>query len=432
MTFPLTLIFILLVFWRPQEWLFPWMFGWPLLQVITYVSLLGLILEINQNTTRFPRTPAVMLAVGLFFASIMSHVAHGYFQGVINTIPDTFKLCLFLILLLTVINSISRMQAVIVVMLLGSVLMTIHGIMQINTGVGFGGLEPIHFYYGPKDKWITQSQFFGIFGDPNDLGQYLVACMPLAFALTRRMGFVAFIFGVGLVWAFGEGVWTTQSRGALIGVIGSLGCTLFLFLPVRWMPKVAVVSMIGALVVCGIFGPTLLDESARDRVMFWGAANQYFKTAPLFGGGYGMFGEISGTNRAAHNAYVLCYTELGLFGYWFWFNTMTLGFLGCWRTRVAFRRARDPDRKYLRRVAGLCMASMAGFAASSYFLSRAYVFPLFILFGLMNSIPVVAARYLPEDHPPLIDLRTDVLLTGTAATLISVVYIYISILLLNR
>lgn len=145
-----------------------------------------------------------------------------------------------------------------------------------------------------------------------------------------------------------------------------------------------------------------------------------------------MFAEISGTDRAAHNAFVSCYTELGFFGYWFWFSTLTLALVGCYRTRLAFRKPRNPDQEYLKRVAGYGMASMAGFAASSYFLSRAYVFPLFILFGLLNVVPIIAQRYLPEDHPPLISWRRDVIVVGTLCSLASVFYIYVSILLLNR
>ena len=176
----------------------------------------------------------------------------------------------------------------------------------------------------------------------------------------------------------------------------------------------------------------MLDDSAHNRVMYWGAANQYFKSNLLFGGGFGMFPEITGTNKAAHNAFVLCYSELGLFGYWFWFNMMVLGLIGCWRTRVAFPKPKNPEQAYLKRVAGLGIAAMVGFASSSYFLSRAYQFPLFFLFALLASIPVIAQRYLPEEHPPLVDWRKDVLVTGTVASLSSVVYVYISILLLNK
>ena len=431
MTFPLTLIFMFLVFWRPQEWLFPGMYGWPFLDVVTYAALISLAFESAQSKTVLPKTPAIMLAAGLFFSSIMSHVAHGYFQGMMDTIPQTFKLCFFLVLLLVVTNSIRRLQWVIFVLLAGACLMAIHAILQERTGVGFAGAIPIRYYYEFKERWVQQSLFFGIFSDPNDLGQFLATCMPLAFAFTKRFNFVTFTLATGLAWLFAYGMLTTESRGTLIGVMASVACILFFTLPVKSLPYVGVLTLVGGLLGCAFLGGALLDGSARERVMYWGEANLYFKSHLLFGGGYSMFGEITGTSKAAHNAFVLCYTELGLFGYWFWFNMLTLGIIGCWRTRVAFRKPKTPEQAYLKRAAGMSIAAMMGFATSAYFLSRAYVFPLFFLFAMLASIPVIARRYLPEGYPPLMDWRKDVLLTGTVSSLISVVYVYITILLLN-
>ncbi len=431
MTFPLTLLFMFLVFWRPQEWLFPWMYGWPVLDVITYAAVVSLVLEAGQTKMPFPKSPAVKLAVGLFFASIMSHAAHFYFRGVMDTVPETFKLCIFLILLLMVCNSIHRFRWTLMVFVIGAIVMAVHAIMQGKTEAGFAGLRPL-YYTRPDGEVITQSRFFGIFSDPNDLGQFLATCIPLAFAIPKRLNVVTFILAASVLWLLAAGMLTTHSRGTLIGVIATIACMIFLRLPTRCLPYVAGLALIGGLVACVAGGAALLDDSARDRVVFWGEANQYFKSNLLFGGGYRMFEEFSGTGRAAHNAFVLCYSELGLFGYWFWFNMLTLGLIGCWRTRAAFARPKTPDQAYLKRVAGLSIAAMVGFAASSYFLSRAYQFPLFFLFALLASVPMLAQRQLPEDHPPLVSWRKDVLVTGTLASLGSVLYIYISILLLNK
>ena len=432
MTFPLTLLFMFLVFWRPQEWLLPWLYGWPLLQIIGGLAVISLAMEVAQNNVRFPKTPAVWLAVGLFFASIMSHLAHGYFAGMMDAIPVAFRLCLFLILLLVVTNSIKRLQWVVFILLFGACVMAVHAIMQERTGSGFGGQLPIRFFYTPKDRWVQQSLFFGIFQDPNDLGQFLATCIPLAFAVPKRLRFTTFILAVGAVWLLADGMLATQSRGTLVGVIASVGCIIFMWLPVKWLPYIGGLALLGGVVACAFGGGALLDESAHDRVVFWGEANRYFKHNFIFGGGLGMFGEITGTDRAAHNAFVLCYTELGLFGYWFWFNMLTLGIIGCWRVRMAFRRTRNPEQAYLRRVAGLCIASMAGFAASSYFLSRAYAFPLFFLFAILASVPVIAEKYLGEDRPPFINTVNDVFIMGSITSMSSVVYIYITILLLNK
>jgi len=432
MTFPLTLIFMWLVFWRPQEWLLPWMFGWPVLQVIIYIALLGLVAELSQGISKFPKTPAVMLAIGLWFASLMSHIGHLYFQGLLDTYQETFKISLLLVLLLVVTDRISRARAIVMVFVLAAVVMSVHALMQSHLGYGFAGQRPLIWWHPVKMDWVQQSQFFGIFEDPNDLGQLLATALPLAFALPRRLHPIAFLMAAGVVWLIGEALLTTKSRGSMVAVISVVACIIFMRFPPRWMPYLAAVGLIAGLVMCAVGGSTLLDASARERVVFWGQANRAFKATPLFGVGYGMFSEVTEGDRAGHNAYVVCYTEMGILGYWFWFNLLTLGLVGCWRTRVAFMRPRNQSQAYLKRLAGLSMAAMAGFASSAYFLSRAYVFPFFFLFGLLNAVPIIAQRYLPEDHPPLLNLRKDVLLTGTVSTLVSIAYVYASIIILNR
>jgi putative inorganic carbon (HCO3(-)) transporter len=432
MTFPLTLAFMWLVFWRPQEWLFPWMFGWPILDVVVYGALLGMAMDATQKSLDFPKTPAVKLALGLWIASIMSHVAHTYFQGILNTYQETFKISLFLVLLLVVMNSINRARAVVLVFILASIVMSVHALLQASTGKGFGPVPPLVWWQPVKMQWITQTQFYGIFEDPNDLGQILATSIPLVFAYPRRLRPVTIIALGGIVWLLIAALLTTVSRGSMVAVIVTVLGILFLRLPVKMLPYAGGVVLIGGLVMCAVGGATLLDASARERVVFWGDANHAFKQNPLFGIGYNMFTSITEKDRAAHNAYVCCYTELGFFGYWFWSNLMTLGVIGCWRTRVAFARPRNEAQAYLKRLAGLSIAAMAGFGASAYFISRAYVYPAFFLFGLLNAIPVIAQRYLPEDHPPLIDLRRDVLIKGTIFAVGSIAYIYFSILILNK
>lgn len=432
MTFPLTLIFMFLVFWRPQEWLLPWMFGLPVLDAVTYAALLALAMEMSQSKDGFPRTPAIGLAAGLWGASILSHVPHTYFQGIIDTFPETFKVCFFLLLLLVVINRIERVRWVTITFVLCAVIMAIHCHMQQRTGAGFGGAPPLMVYKAVENVWQPRSQFFGIFSDPNDTAQFLATCIPLVFAIPFRLNPLNRILGCLVIWLMVTALLGTHSRGGMVALIVVGMTMLFLQLPVRWMPYVGGVALLGGLVMCAVKGGSMLDESARERVVFWGQANREFKHNPIFGLGYGMFWQVTEEARAAHNAFVLCYTELGLFGYWFWFTTLQLGVIGCWRTRMAFRRPRTVAQAYLRRVSGLAVAAIAGFAAGAYFLSRAYVFPLFFLFGLLCAIPVIAQRLLPEDAPPIIDTRRDVLVAGTIGTLVSVAYIYVSILILNK
>jgi len=431
MTFPLTLIFMFLVFWRPQEWLIPWLYGWPLLDVIVYAAMLGLVMEVSQKQIRMPRTPVVWLAAGLWVASLLSHVAHGYFQGMIDTIPATFKYCFFMVLLVVVIDRVDRVRVVIIVMVASAVIMAIHCLMQQQLGHGFAGQPPLPRFRPLTNEWQMQSMFVGIFEDPNDTGQWLAAAIPLVFAVPRRLGPVSLLGCSAVVWLLFEALLATHSRGAFVA-LAAVGVTMvFLKLPTRWLPYAAILGLAGGLLLCGMKGAGMLDASAQERIVFWGLANREFKNNLLFGLGYGMFWQVAG-DRAAHNAFVTCYTEVGLVGYWFWFSLFQLGIIGAWGTRLAFGKSRKATHRYLKRAAGLGLASIVGFAAGGYFLSRAFVFPFFFLFGLLNSLPIVAQKLLPEDHPPLIQIGRHVLGWGTVTTLFSVVYVYWTILILNK
>ncbi len=432
MTFPLTLLFMFLVFWRPQEWLVPWLYGWPLLNVIVFIALLSLFIEVDQKKIKLPKTPMIWLAGGLWVATLLSHVANTYFQGLIDTIPESFKLCFFLALLIVVVDRVSRVRAVIFVMVASAVIMAVHCLMQQKTGFGFAGQPSLIRYRPLTNEWQAQSWFFGIFADPNDTGQWLAAAIPLVFALPRRLNFMTFPLCLGLAWYLYLALDATHSRGAQIALIVVIVTLLFLGLPVRWLPYAAVIGLGVGLVLCSVKGAGLLDASAQERVVYWGMANRMFKSHSVFGIGYGMFWQVTGGRKAAHNAFVSCYTEVGLVGYWFWFSMLQLGFIGAWRARMAMGRARTESQAYLKRAAGLVIASVAGFAAGAYFLSRAFVFPFFFLVGLLNVMPIIAQRLLPEDRPPLIDTRKDVFGSGTVTTFFSVLYVYWTIVLLNK
>jgi len=431
MTFPLTVIFVFLVFWRPQEWLVTWMYGWPLLDVIFYASMLSMMMEAGQGQILFKRSPAIALAIGMWVATIMSHVAHGYFQGLLNTIPETIKICFFLVLLLVVLDRLQRLRTIVLVAILSAIIMAVHAELQQHTGFGFAGQEPMWVFKDDLGIWEARSQFFGLFSDPNDLAQYLAAAIPLIFAFPRKLSPLNLIICVLLTWLLVDALFSTHSRGGQVALMSVVACMIFIKLPVKWIPYVGAITMIGVLVLCKLKGSALLDMSARERLEFWGLANRQFKQHPIFGLGYGMFWQVTDQSRAAHNAFVLCYTELGLFGYWFWYTVVQLGIIGCWRTIAAFPRPRNPSQRYLKRLAGLSIATMVGFLAGSYFLSRAYVFPLFFLVALLNAIPLIALRMLPEGHPPLIHVKKDVLFAGTVGTVISILYIYYSIVILN-
>ncbi len=430
MTFFCTLLFMFMVFWRPQEWLVPQLYGWPLLDVVVGVAVLAFLVEVREKRIRIPKGPVPWLLLGLVIASAMSHVPHTYFQGMIDAIADTWKICFFTFLFFCVLDRPKRLRAVARVFVVMTCVMAVHALLQKYRGYGFVGQRPMWVMRPSLEEPIIRTLFFGIFEDPNDLAQILVTAIPLCFVITKKTGPWSLLLSILAASLLVAGFLTTHSRGGMVAMAAVIGVGVLLMLPRRWFLPLLVVGALAALVMLPMLGSSM-DISAHDRVVFWGHANQYFKANPLFGIGYGMFWQVA-EDRASHNAFVLCYTELGIFGYWFWFAMLLLGVIGCQRVRQALKRPADEEQAYLGRCAGMAVASMCGFCGSAYFLSRAYVYPLFLLFAFLNALPLIVQRTLPEDHPPLINVKRDLYTYGTIGSVGSVIYIYVSILLLNK
>lgn len=435
MTFSLTLLFMFLVFWRPQEWLVPALFGWPILDVVFFMAVLALLMELQQGQVgKVNDIPQVYLLLGLWFATLMSHIGNTYFEGLIFTYADTLKYCIFTILLFAVVDRPSRLRAVITVFIAMTCMMAVHSHLQQTQGYGFANQPPVMSWRPGIEELVPRSQFFGIFEDPNDMGQVMAASIPFAFALTRRLRFIGLALAGVLVWVLMRGIEGTLSRGTELGMIAMAAYMLLLLLPARWQFRLSILGVCLALLACPLAGK-LMEQSAHDRVVFWGEANYAFKSNALFGVGYGMIGEYI-RGRAVHNAFVACYSEIGVFGYFFWFTLLLLGFRNAWSTREALRDVPGRDAAWLRRFSGLAAAAMAGYTVSAYFLSRAFVYPTFFLFAILGVLPYVARRLLVQSgqEPSIVKADTweKILPMGILGSLVSVVYVYISIILLNR
>ncbi len=431
MAFFWTSVFIVMVFWRPQEWLFPWMFGWPVLDVVVGISALALSIEVNEGRTTIPKIlPQLKLLIGLWIAAPLSHIPHGYFFGFKEAIMPVFKICFFSYLLVCVLDRPTRLRTTALLFVGMGLTIAYHAFMQLERGYGFGPVLPYWIEPIDLEPGYYRTCFYGIFNDPNDLAQLFVVCIPFCFALGKRLNIFSFLIGSGLTYYFVKALDTTHSRGGEVGLVAALGTQIALLLPHRWFPYLMFAGFIGFLGICP-FSESMLDASAHDRVVYWGLANQMFKHNPIFGIGYDMSWQVTLRGEALHNAFVTCYTELGLFGYWFWFLLIQLGIIGAWRARGALRRVADPNAKWIRHLAGMTIVSTMGFCASAYFLSRTFVFPLFFLVAMLAAMPRMAAQYIPPNYPPLFNLRRDVYKWGTIGSLISVIYIYISCILLN-
>jgi O-antigen ligase len=124
-------------------------------------------------------------------------------------------------------------------------------------------------------------------------------------------------------------LWTTyltHSRGGLIALaaISLFAARKFIgTTPSMILSAVLVIAML-ALDFTG--GRGISASDGADRLEAWASGLEMFKSAPLFGIGFGNFTDYH--EVTAHNSFVLCLAELGLIGSTLWIGLLVTTVLG--------------------------------------------------------------------------------------------------------
>ena len=92
--------------------------------------------------------------------------------------------------------------------------------------------------------------------------------------------------------------------------------------------------------------------------------------------------------QTAHNSFILAGAELGLVGLFLWVGLIYISFQGLSKVQEAV-----PS---LRNYAYGLQASLVGFCAAAYFLSRTYVILPYLLFALSGSLMHIAREINPS------------------------------------
>jgi hypothetical protein len=125
-----------------------------------------------------------------------------------------------------------------------------------------------------------------------------------------------------LLWA----IYLTHSRGALLGlaVLGVMVARKYIGTTAS---LVLTASSIVGLIALNFMGGRFISASAgADRLWVWSSGLQMFKSSPVFGIGFGNFTEFY--EITAHNSFVLCLAELGLVGSLLWVALLVTTFMG--------------------------------------------------------------------------------------------------------
>jgi O-antigen ligase len=145
----------------------------------------------------------------------------------------------------------------------------------------------------------------------------------------------------------------------------------------------AISAVIGGLLLLAVNAfrsRTISLSNGMDRLAIWSDGMQFFKRSPVWGIGYAGFGEKS--VMTAHNSFLLCAAELGMLGYFLWMSILVVTMIQLNRVPKVVGKSNPP----LARWAVALRISLSVYLLTSFFLSRAYELPLFLLLGMSGAV----------------------------------------------
>jgi O-antigen ligase len=265
--------------------------------------------------------------------------------------------------------------------------------------------------------------------DSNDLGVVMMIGFPLTLLLlTVERGAKRWLLLLILV-----GIWASMarsgSRGGFLGFVTVCVAGIFLINSVSAARRLSILA--AALLVLAVGAPpgywkqmgTIMSptedynySSAEGRRALMKRAGGYMANYPAFGLGIANFGRaectispkalnhINGPMKcsAPHNSYLQAGAELGPAGLLIWSALVIGGIVGPLRLRRRLPqrwRAGTPTEQFIYSATTFFSLAMIGFAVTSFFVSFAWLDPIYIMAAFLTGLYVATREYTADTGP---------------------------------
>ena len=414
MSFATLLIYVTALYIRPMEWDGSPLYGvqvagFGIMDVLTIAALLACLIKRVSEGGRIMRSATDWFIMAIFGSALMSHVAHTFFGMFHETFEKFGKIVLLYFLIVNIVDTRRKLKIFVALLVLLTAFLAVHGVLQSARGYGIGGQLPM------VENGVVRVKAYGIFDDPNDLALTLVVSMPFLLMWIMNAPFVVRVMSGGLLILCSYALYLTNSRGGMMALI----VMAFVYFYKRFGKVLSVV--LGSLLVLGIlaFGPSRIktvedDPSGSGRRAVWSQGLQMLKHFPVtttFGVGWGRFGEFSGEGKTAHNSFLLAASEMGLVGLFFYLGAFYLPLRDLHRLTLAEPSDELDEEEFRtfrsdRALARAMIASLVGFAAAAFFLSRTYNQIPYVLIAIA-AVLARLAKMQPVGEPALPDPGED-------------------------
>ncbi len=391
------LLTIIVYLIRPAEWIPALYFNWNML--LNGLGILFFMATALNRESKFNFDRITLFLLWFFMAMILSNLANGQAYTIASYFSQILSTIVIFMLVQTAITTKKQIDNFIFTIILLILFISYQCYLQVTTGAAWGGLEPISRGLvssidpetGASLVREIQVIWYGILGDPNDLGMLLIAFMPYIFnkIFYQPVSFFKKLFWLLALVIIGYTVILTNSRGSMLSLIGGLAC--FYIIKKRSMTGFITAAIIGLAILA--IAPSRMGEltsgdySAMGRIYAWILALELFAMQPIFGIGAKHFLDYHALTT--HNSYVLAFVENGIIGFIAYFSLFTLAVYSA--IKVAFK---EEDQQRSTEIISL-VSGLIGILISIFFISRTYVLLPFLFVAILTTYLRV---YSPEHY----------------------------------
>ena len=292
------------------------------------------------------------------------------------------------------VNSLTRIRWLSWCLVMVAVYLSVRVVLAVYFGIAVETYTVIEGDISSGSIPIHRGRALSFLADPNDLAQYLVACLPLAVLLWRRGRSAGNTLLVVIpICVLAVGIYLTRSRGGLLGLAFLVALAVSRVSRVG-APLAGVAFAVGMLAM-GFSGgreTSVSGGTGGSRIELWADVFRVFLAHPIGGVGYGNIEEY--LPATAHNTLLECLVEIGLPGLYFWLATFSVTFFQLGPLRVDSQVSEDA-----RRFCRLALASLASAMVTSLFLSRTYALTLYVFLGVAFAAFLAVRREQAEPQP---------------------------------
>lgn len=432
--FALFLLVNAVLFIRPAE-IVPSLEELPVYEILIVACLLSsLPVVVSQlNGPALQANPTTACVIGVLAALVLSQLTNFSLYEARTGGFEFGKVVVYYLLCVGLLNSLARFRLFLLSVVGFVTVLSVLALLQYEGAIDLPALEAIQ-QRDVDDATGEDVTYYrlcstGIYNDPNDLCLILVAGMVISvYWLTDSHARILWrLPAVPLLGLFGYGLSLTQSRGGFIGLVAAV---LVLFgSHFKWWKTVGLAALTVPVMFLLFAGRqtninTGQDDTLQARIQLWSEGLQLFREAPLFGIGYREYAEQAG--QVAHNSFAHCYTELGFFGGTAFLGAFVCGLLGLYRLG---QQPGPRGHAGLERLRPFVLTLLTGYAAGMLSLSRAYVVPTYMVFGLATAYVRLASA---PGRAPVVRLNGRLGLTLALASLAYLASLYVFVRMFAR